>query len=830
MNDRTIIRELLEIELDNFAFKLGLVNADRRNISYQLTLKALNLLSEVAKRDGTEFNKQIIITLVSLLWTHADKSIRDSLRQIMTPVLSSAGFSPSNTMLDSNFKASGVYSPLNSYIDKLRVLVHDHKNEISIGELKYTLTSFQKELWVTLNKSRLVGISAPTSAGKSYLIYLKIIDLLHKGKRKIVYVVPTLSLISQVTSDLSKLITEHSLKNIDVLNSYEENLEDFIYVVTQERAIALFSNNEVSELSLLVVDEIQNIERVTYEGEDRSKILYDVLIDVRNDASVMQIILSGPRLKDIGDLGFRIFGEISDEKQTQSSPVLNLTYSISSAKENFYLNLYSGLFDSPLRKKIDNTSHINGLGQVKYTDKFNHYLNRTLDKLGDEVNVVFSPTPLQARKSAESFSQSRRVPNNQRLRMLARYFRDSVHSKYELASFVESGVAYHTGKTPLHVRKSIEHATSLELIRYLFCTTTLMQGINLPAKNVVIRNPNLFTQKRQGSIALSSYEFANLRGRAGRLLTDFIGRTIVLDEGAFENTDEVSDTNTLFPDEYKEIKTGYQEIYSRNSEFVDEVLYSESYVDDAPSKALITHIRQVLYKHGPEVGQSRLKDVGLDLSSTLVKEVMSGLEELNVERDFVLSNRYWDPLDLERLQDIYLQEKVPLPNSAYEAGMTAKLLHWISLLQREFPYYFARYFGNNRNPKYLYSIAKSAESWVKEIPLCNILESRLDVNDESIDEKIDAEIEKLTKHVSFGLPMLLKPVADLGQQESNIISVIELGMYTPLARYLSDRGVPRETAIKVSNLHKSKTSNFPDTTRIRNKLNYWELQHVLHLI
>ncbi len=78
--------------------------------------------------------------------------------------------------------------------------------------------------------------------------------------------------------------------------------------------------------------------------------------------------------------------------------------------------------------------------------------------------------------------------------------------------------------------------------------------------------------------------------------------------------------------------------------------------------------------------------------------------------------------------------------------------------------------------------------------------------------------------------MLLKPVADLGQQESNIISVIELGMYTPLARYLSDRGVPRETAIKVSNLHKSKTSNFPDTTRIRNELNYWELQHVDHLI
>lgn len=54
-----------------------------------------------------------------------------------------------------------------------------------------------------------------------------------------------------------------------------------------------------------------------------------------------------------------------------------------------------------------------------------------------------------------------------------------------------------------------------------------MQGVNLPAKNIIIRNPNLFVRKGESSAKLSPYEFANLRGRAGRLLTDFVGRTIV---------------------------------------------------------------------------------------------------------------------------------------------------------------------------------------------------------------------------------------------------------------------------------------------------------------
>ncbi|MCE9958297.1 DEAD/DEAH box helicase, partial [Aeromonas rivipollensis] len=519
-------------------------------------------------------------------------------------------------------------------------------NQISIGKIEYTLTAFQNELWHAIDENRLIGISAPTSAGKSFLIYLKIIDMIKNGFYRFVYVVPTLSLISQVTSDLSKLLKAHGFSDIDILNSYEEQLEKFIYVVTQERAIILFSENGINELDLLVVDEVQNIEKVANEGEDRSKILYDVLIDVRNDTNVGKIILSGPRLKNIGGLGFRIFGKVSDEKQTDSSPVLNITYSISERNGEYYLKLYSTIFEHPIEKQITNTEHINGLGQVKYTPKFNEYLHRTLAHLPNEVNIIFSPTSAQARKSAENFFKTIPKLNCAKLHSLSDYFKSSVHKRYSLANFVESGIAYHTGKTPMHVRKSLEHATSSELINYLFCTTTLMQGVNLPAKNIIIRNPYLFTKRSQDSIKLSAYEFANLRGRAGRLLTDFIGRTIVLDESSFNDTDKSNDS-ALFSDEYKDINTGYQGIYEQNSYFIDNALETDSLISDAPSKGLITHIRQMIYRHGNIGGSSRLKDVGVNLHSDLINKVALELNSLHIPRDIILSNRYWDPMDLE---------------------------------------------------------------------------------------------------------------------------------------------------------------------------------------
>lgn len=833
MNERDVLLSLLQVEVVNFATKLGFIDDQSSTVPYDLTLQALNRLKSISNREESDFNRQLSIMIIALLWSHSDNAIKDSLRQIIIPILSSIGFSPTNLMLDSSLKNEGIYSPISSYIDKLRVISHDLKNQVNVGDRTYILTSFQADLWKVIEEHNLIGISAPTSAGKSFLLYLKIMDLVSRGARRIVYVVPTLSLISQVTSDLMGLLRQHQIRDIEVLNSYERKLDQYIYVVTQERAIVLFSEEGIKELDLLVVDEIQNLEKVANEGEDRSKILFDVLTDIRNDIDVTKIILSGPRLRNIGNLGFRIFGEVSAERSTGSPPVLSLTYSVSKENKKHFLNLYCALLDVPIQLPIKNDGMIHGLSQVQYNPKFNIYLHSVLNSLNEEVNIIFSPTTKQARSSAKDYAEFRK--NQARgisysCKSLAKYLRETVHPKYELANMVEYGVAYHTGKTPMHVRKSIEFATSQTWVNALFCTTTLMQGVNLPAKNVIIRNPNLFVNRKDGAeISLSAYEFANLRGRAGRLLTDLIGRTIVLDEGAFSIESDENTADNMFPEEYKEIDTGYEKNYQKNSDLIKNVLSNGEISDDPHSKSLITYVRQVLFRYG-ESGQIRLQAVGISIDRELLRRTLVSLSSIKVNREIVLANRYWDPLDLEKLFGMYSRSKNKLPSNIFAKDLCSILLHWAQIMQQAFPYYFDRYLKSGISEKYLYAVCKSAENWAREMPLRDILIRRFGLDGTDLDDQIDFEIEKLTRYVSYGLPMLLKPLADMQKESSTLLAAIELGLYSPMCKYLSDRGVPRETCIKVSKLHSKDSLDRPNLNAYVNQLSDWERQHVIHLL
>ncbi|MCO7252952.1 DEAD/DEAH box helicase [Dickeya oryzae] len=826
MNDRNVIFNLLSFELNDFAIRLNLIEGERKKLDRDLLISALRILNKIANSTANDDNRQLAMITIALIWTHCNEDDKDTLRQIISPILSYIGFSPSNKMMDESLKNNGVYSYYGSYFDKLKIIADELKNKITINGIDYILTEFQHELWDAIGNNKIIGISAPTSAGKSFLLYLKTIELLGEGATKIVYVVPTLSLISQVTTDLSNLLKYHNIRGIDILNSFEDGRENFVYVLTQERAISVFSQESIDSLDLLIIDEIQNIERADSENNDRAKILYDVLMDIRTDVEVGKIILSGPRLKNIGGLSFDIFGEVSEEKKTDVPPVLSLTYSVSKESDTYYINQYSPFSSQPISTPIQNVDLIKGIGASQYNSAFNSYLHCILKKLNDDNNIIFSPTTRQARKSAKEYCEVSPLIANTKLESLSLYLKDSVHKHYELAEFVNYGVAYHTSRTPMHVRKSIEYAVSKSHIKNLFCTTTLMQGVNLPAKNIIIRNPNLFVRKGENSAVLSPYEFANLRGRAGRLLTDFVGRTIVMDENSFESHREQNET--LFSNEYKEIKTGYHDLYSRDIDYINERLDNSSLVSTSNSKSIITYIRQIFFRHGAD-GISRLNNVGIFLDDLYVKKIISGFEDISVPKKIVLQNRYWDPFDLNELYLFMKRTNSHLPSAIFKADLCDVFLSWLKIMRDNFNYYFERYIGQVHDDKFLFGIAKSAEGWVREKSLYEILENRFPTYSNELHENLDKEIDKLTKHVSFGLPMLLKPVADISDS-SSIISQIELGLFSDISRHLSNRGVPRETAIKIRKYHTENKLQNLDLNRSMIELNEWEIQHISHLL
>lgn len=72
------------------------------------------------------------------------------------------------------------------------------------------------------------------------------------------------------------------------------------------------------------------------------------------------------------------------------------------------------------------------------------------------------------------------------------------------------GVFLHHGTTTQGLRLAIEHAMQTEQIRFVVCTSTLAQGVNLPIRYLIISGT------RQAGDDIKVRDFQNLLGRAGR--------------------------------------------------------------------------------------------------------------------------------------------------------------------------------------------------------------------------------------------------------------------------------------------------------------------------
>lgn len=91
---------------------------------------------------------------------------------------------------------------------------------------------------------------------------------------------------------------------------------------------------------------------------------------------------------------------------------------------------------------------------------------------------------------------------------------------------LESGLAaHHAGHVPAF-RETVEDCFAQGLLRVVFATETLSLGINMPARSVVIERFTKFGGA--GRATLTSGEYAQLTGRAGRRGLDAVGHAVVL--------------------------------------------------------------------------------------------------------------------------------------------------------------------------------------------------------------------------------------------------------------------------------------------------------------
>lgn len=793
---RSAAGAILSIEHQMFAANLGLYEHSGELLDNQPLVTELIYSVDELSWSTDEEDRRLALQLIALTWQHSTYSLRDQIREFFILCLSRLGVAPSTRMIDPAMSETGKYDSVGSFRTKLATVAMQLHSQVLIGEIRYQLTEFQRRAFKACADNAFVGISAPTSAGKSFAIYLTIVDAALDSDKVCVYIVPTISLVNQVSEDLKERFDAHNLSDWVVSNSFEKDKIRTVFVLTQERAILAIDHGLSDQpLGLLVIDEAQNLERVSWDEETRSKILFDFLHDIRQMRFAEKIILSGPRLENIGLVGAKIFGSSFTEEHAKESPVASFTYGLEVRGKDFFFNQFENSFGKTMSLKVDNIDAAKSLLSSTYSDEYYHALIGLIDALGDGAkNLVFSPTADQARKIASRLTGFRtRPPDENPLSELSNYLSESVHPRHRLVELVQRGVAFHTGSLPPHARLAIEQAFAAGLLKDVACTTTLMQGVNLPAQNVFIRNPNLYVRKKSGSqnAELTEYEFGNLRGRAGRLLRDFVGRTVVLDQASFKQDDPQKE---LFGDTHKSLNLTYSEILGRNRDEIFAELERPGSASSTGAKFIATYVRQQLLRDGADA-PVRMSNVGIEIPTTTLGSVARALNGLSIRREVIIENRYWDPFDLQKLSDALAAENgESLPTTAWEAR-TPALSSLISLVANTLPSYFERFLGSRPTDRYLAALSLSGISWAQEKPLRSILEDRKFKDDEDYEKNIDEQIDLIYRKVVYGLPALLKPVAAIQGKGAAFLASLESGAYHPITYYLMSLGLYRETAV-----------------------------------
>jgi putative DEAD/DEAH box helicase len=91
------------------------------------------------------------------------------------------------------------------------------------------------------------------------------------------------------------------------------------------------------------------------------------------------------------------------------------------------------------------------------------------------------------------------------------------------------GIFSHHGNVPHGIRLAIEHAMRENLIRFVVCTSTLAQGVNLPIRYLIV------TSIYQAGEPIKVRDFHNLIGRAGRSGMHTEGSILFVDPEVYEN-------------------------------------------------------------------------------------------------------------------------------------------------------------------------------------------------------------------------------------------------------------------------------------------------------
>jgi ATP-dependent RNA helicase HelY len=404
--------------------------------------------------------------------------------------------------------------------------------------LGFRLDPFQENACDVLDRGESVLVSAPTGSGKTVVADYAVAGA-REGGRKAFYTTPLKALSNQKFGELA---ASYGSDNTGLLTGdVSHRAEAPIVVMTTEVLRNMFFARSplLAGLGLIVLDEVHYL-----QDQTRGSVWEEVIVLAPPEVTMVYLSATVSNAKELGAWLSSVRGptEVIIEERR---PVELRNHVILAERGTREVELVPVLEDGrphpravALDQRIARMAHRPGglrhsrLVSPRRTEVVEALAAR---KMLPAIVFIFSRAACDQAASQCLFDGIRFTSPEERAQIRERCEAHTeglpeeelrVLGYGEWSAALEAGIAsHHAGLIPAF-REAVEDCFEAGLLRVVFATETLSLGINMPARSVVIEK--LSKVRADGRSSLTSGEYAQLTGRAGRRGLDSVGHAVTV--------------------------------------------------------------------------------------------------------------------------------------------------------------------------------------------------------------------------------------------------------------------------------------------------------------
>lgn len=390
-----------------------------------------------------------------------------------------------------------------------------------------TTNRFQRQFWDELQRAAWVSASAPTASGKTYLVLQWLLNEFAVKKAQLaIFLAPTRALVGEIERELLELSQSHQIEGVRIaslpLSALGDRSRPTILVFTQERLhVFLNSVEKIPTIDITIVDEIHKL-----GDKSRGVILQDAIERVARSNTNGKLIFLSPMTEN---------PEVLIENAPKGMLTAVVPSEFPTVTQNLIIAEQMPLHSDQWQLLLRKNKNTDPLGEIKLHAKPDTQIKRLSYVAiavgrGQTGTLIYANGAADAEKIAEQIYNSlageftNPADVDPELKDLSEFANKSIHPQFQLVEHVRRGVAFHYGNMPTLLRSEIERLFKDGKIKFLVCTSTLVEGVNLACRTIVIRGPRKGKQTPMGP-----HDFWNLAGRAGRWGQDFNGNIVCVD-------------------------------------------------------------------------------------------------------------------------------------------------------------------------------------------------------------------------------------------------------------------------------------------------------------